>query len=179
MRSCFLFPCYSRYWHWSGQTQWYVAFVDLIHLNDLIFSNLCLFSYWTTMDKLRFTDWSEVNRMQLQFSNRGRWFGKMRPQTSSKRHKQRQIERFVFFCWTTTDKLEFTDCSESEVQRRFGSVEIAIFRHRMMIAAPGLFWFSPWRDQWGPISVNFDHRGLIGSFSIWSINNIHWHHGGP
>ena len=45
--------------------------------------------------------------------------------------KPRQIERSGFFYWTTTDKLEFTDWSE--VQRRFGSGEIAIFRHRMII----------------------------------------------
>ena len=36
--------------------------------------------------------------------------------------------------WTTTDKLEFTD--RSEVQRRFGSEEIAIFQQRMIIAPP-------------------------------------------
>ena len=39
--------------------------------------------------------------------------------------KPRKIERSVFFYWTTTDKLEFTDWGE--VQRRFGSGEIAIF----------------------------------------------------
>ena len=37
----------------------------------------------------------------------------------------------VFFSWTATDKPEFTDWSE--VQQRFGSGEIAIFRQRMII----------------------------------------------
>ena len=36
-----------------------------------------------------------------------------------------------FFCWTTTDKLEFTDWSQ--VNRMHGCGEIAIFRQRMRI----------------------------------------------
>ena len=40
----------------------------------------------------------------------------------------------LVFNWTTMDKLEFTD--GSEVQRRFGSGEVAIFRQRMIIAPP-------------------------------------------
>ena len=42
----------------------------------------------------------------------------------------------VFYYWTTTDKLKFTDWSE--VQRMFGSEEIAIFRQWMIITpSPG------------------------------------------
>ena len=37
----------------------------------------------------------------------------------------------LVFSWTATDKLEFTDWSD--VQWRFGSGEIAIFRKRMII----------------------------------------------
>ena len=46
----------------------------------------------------------------------------------SGRHDQTEKDRALsFFCyWTTTDRLEFTDWSE--VQQRFGSGEIAIFR---------------------------------------------------
>ena len=46
----------------------------------------------------------------------------------------KKIERFVFFYWTTTDKLGFTDLSE--VQKRFGTGEIVISRQRMMITPP-------------------------------------------
>ena len=46
----------------------------------------------------------------------------------------KKIERSVFFYWTTTDKLEFTDWSE--VHRRLGSGEIAIFRLRGLKTPP-------------------------------------------
>ena len=51
--------------------------------------------------------------------------------------KPRQIERSVFFYWTTTDKLEFTDWFQ--VNRMLGCGEIAIFRPRMKKLALKLF----------------------------------------
>ena len=49
--------------------------------------------------------------------------------------KPRKIEHSgFFFYWITTDKPELTDWSE--VQRRLGSREIAIFRQRMIIMPP-------------------------------------------
>ena len=60
----------------------------------------------------------------------------MCPRALSDRHDQTKTDRALcfFFYWTTTGKLEFTDWSE--VQRRLGSKEIAIFRQRMIIASP-------------------------------------------
>ena len=49
----------------------------------------------------------------------------LRGHSSIIKARPRKIERSVFFLLDPTDKLEFTDWSE--VQRRFGSGEIAIF----------------------------------------------------
>ena len=51
----------------------------------------------------------------------------MCPRTLSDRYDQTETDRalWFFFYWTTMDKLEFTDWSE--VQRGFGSGEIAVF----------------------------------------------------
>ena len=48
--------------------------------------------------------------------------------------KPRQIERSVFFYWTTADKLEFTDWYR--FRRMFGCGENAILKWRRMIAPP-------------------------------------------
>ena len=48
--------------------------------------------------------------------------------------KPRLIEHSIFFYWTTTDKLEFTDWSW--VKRIFRCGENAILRWRRMIAPP-------------------------------------------
>ena len=48
--------------------------------------------------------------------------------------KPRQMEHSVFFYWTTTNKLKFTDWSQ--VNQMLSCGEIAIFRQRMMFAPP-------------------------------------------
>ena len=89
--------------------------------------------------------------------------------------KPRMIEYSVFFYWTTTDKLEFTDWSE--VNQMFGCGWIAIFRQRMMI------WkMCPWTSlNLQNLTVTarllcFWHkRSALQSVGVWAVY-WQWHY---